>query len=84
MPYLLAPNESTLGLSASLASKFAYLICALISPSSQLINLRNLEAKQKIVAEVDLMRKLVNINIINTIPTFKSVIQQHHLNHRSS
>ena len=50
----------------------------------QLINLRNLEAKQKIVAEVDLMRKLVNINIINTIPTFKSVIQQHHLNHRSS
>ena len=53
----------------------------------QLINLRNLEAKQKIVAEVDLMRKLVNINIINiinTINTFKSVIQRHHLNNRSS
>jgi len=37
---------------------------------SQLINLRNLEAKQKIIAEVDLMRKLVSINIIITPVSF--------------
>ena len=54
----------------------------------QLINLRNLEAKQKIVAEVDLMRKLVNLNIINTIlttghpkvPLFDQIDQSHNEN----